>query len=88
MRRTRTTTCSRRVERYDKEKAELQAKLSAAASDAANLEKQRRVRHPCLLHLRRSACELWSSRHMGFIGCRVFGEWVAPIQPAVHTRTS
>ena len=35
-----------RVERYDKEKAELQAKLSAAASDAANLEKQRRVRPP------------------------------------------
>ena len=35
-----------RVERLDKEKAELQAKLSAAASDAANLEKQRRVRAP------------------------------------------
>lgn len=33
-----------RVVALEKEKSELQAKLSAAASDAANIEKERRVR--------------------------------------------
>ena len=64
-----------RVVALEKEKSELQAKLSAAASDAANIEKERRVRalpsHTALV-IGEAVLELcggWSSSGRGLHAC-------------------